>query len=121
MSGNKIIIHGIDFYGYHGNLPQERELGQRFRVDLELIMDGIPAGSTDRIEDTIDYASVVNHVLEICRSEPCRLIEALAERIAEMLLEIFSPAEVQVRVTKPHPPIPAPVQSVGVEINRRRR
>jgi dihydroneopterin aldolase len=119
MSSDKIVIDGIEFYGYHGDLPQERELGQRFTVDLELIADISRAGSSDRIEDTIDYASVVKRVREIGRSEQYHLIEALAERIAAIVLEEFSPLEVRVRVKKPFPPIPAPIQSVGVELSRK--
>ncbi len=119
MSSDKIIIDGIEFYGYHGDLPQERELGQRFTVDLELIADVSRAGSSDRIEDTIDYASVVKRIQEIGRSEQYHLVEALAERIAGMILEEFSPMEVLVRVIKPHPPIPA-IRNVGVELSRKR-
>lgn len=120
MDGNKIIIEGIEFYGYHGDLPQEREMGQRYTVDLEILLADLPAGSSDRLEDTIDYAAVVRRVEEIGRSEQFHLIEALAERIAEAVLKDFAPDEVKVRVTKPHPPIPAPVLAVAVEIVRRR-
>lgn len=120
MGDDKIIIDGIEFYGYHGDLPQERELGQRFRVDLELRFDILRAGLSDRIEDTINYASVVERVCHIGGSEQYRLIEALAERIAVTVLNEFSPTEVTVRMTKPHPPIPAPIRSVSVEITRRR-
>jgi dihydroneopterin aldolase len=120
MNVDKIIIDGIEFYGYHGDLPEERELGQRYSVDLELSLDSRPAGLSDRIEETIDYASVVQRVHKIGSSEQFHLVEALAERIAAVILNEFSPAEVRVRVTKPHPPISAPIRNVGIEIIRRR-
>jgi dihydroneopterin aldolase len=119
MRTDKIIIDGIEFYGYHGDLPEERELGQRYSVDMELILDSRPSGLSDRIEETIDYASVVKRVHEIGSSEQYHLIEALAERIAVVILDEFSPLEVRVRVTKTHPPISTPVRNVGIEITRR--
>ncbi len=120
MPTDKIIIQGIEFYGYHGDLPQERELGQRFLVDVELVTDCRQAGISDRIEETIDYARVVKRVNEIGCNEQYHLIEALAERIAEALLTEFSPGEVLIRVTKPATPVPTRLRGVSVEIRRTR-
>jgi len=121
MQNDTIQIEGIEFYGYHGDLPAERELGQRYTVDLSLTCDCAPAGRTDRIEETIDYAAVAKRVDEIGRTERFHLLEALAERIAGMILQEFVPAEVRVTVTKPHPPIPLSIGKVGVTICRRRK
>jgi dihydroneopterin aldolase len=120
MSSNSIIVEGIEFYGYHGDLPQERELGQRYVVDLTLTVATSKAGVSDRLEDTIDYAAVVTRVHEIGTGEQYHLIEALAERIAAVILKEFLPDEVSVRVTKPRPPIPLPVRRVTLAITRRR-
>jgi dihydroneopterin aldolase len=120
MNDDKVIIEGISFYGYHGDLPQERELGQPFRVDLKLTLDCAKAGKSDRIEDTIDYAAVVSRVVEIGQQNQFHLIEALAERIAAVILSDFLPEEVWVRVSKPHSPIPFALENVGVEIWRKR-
>lgn len=118
MQTDIIRIEGIEFYGYHGDLPEERELGQRYCVDVDLSFDCAPAGGSDRIEKTINYAAVAKRIDEIGRRERFHLIEALAERIAEMILEEFSPWKVRVHVTKPHPPIPLSIRKVGVTINR---
>jgi len=120
MGDDKILLTAIGFYGYHGDLPEERELGQRFRVDLELFLDTRPAARQDRLEATVDYARVVQRVREIGRTERYRLVESLAERIAAALLDEFTVEAVRVRLIKPHPPIPATVEGVGVEIFRRR-
>lgn len=119
MNQDRVIIEGIGFYGYHGDLPQERELGQPFRVDVELMLHSAKAGKSDCIEDTIDYAAVVRRVVEIGQQEQFNLIEALAERLAAVILAEFSPDEVSVRVTKPHSPIPFTVENVGVQIRRK--
>jgi len=120
MATDTIHIKGIEFYGYHGDLPEERKLGQRYRVDVDLAFDCAPAGRSDRIEETLDYAAVAKRIDEIGRTERFHLLEALAERIAESLLEEFTPLAVQVRVTKPHPPIPLSIREVGVTIHRTR-
>jgi dihydroneopterin aldolase len=120
MAMDKIIIDGIEFYGYHGDLPEERELGQIYKVDLELMLSTVNAGRTDRIEETIDYAAVVRRVHEIGRTEQYNLIETLAEELAGTILKEFSPHEIRIRVSKPHPPIPLPLGNVSVEILRSR-
>ncbi len=121
MQTDTIRIEGIEFYGYHGDLPEERELGQRYCVDVDLSFDCAPAGLSDRIEETIDYAAVAKRIHEIGSTEQFHLLEALAERIAEMILKEFTPDRVQVHVTKPNPPIPLSIRSVGVTINRKGR
>ncbi len=120
METDIIRIEGIEFYGYHGDLPEERELGQRYCVDVDLSFDCAPAGRSDRIEETVDYAAVARRIDEIGRQERFHLLEALAERIAEMILEEFAPEKVRVHVTKPQPPIPLSIRKVGVTISRTR-
>ncbi len=120
MTRDRIAIEGLEFYGYHGDLPEERKLGQRYRVDAVLFLDCRAVGASDRIEDTIDYGAVAKRIEEIGRGEPFHLIEALAERVAAVLLQEFSPERVQIRVHKPSPPIPLTIDNVSVEIERSR-
>ena len=120
MDGDKIFLTAIGFYGYHGDLPEERALGQRFRADVELFLDTRPAARDDDLAATVDYSRVVERVREIGGTERYRLVETLAERIAAAILEEFEVTAVRVRLVKPHPPIPAPLGGVGVEIFRRR-
>lgn len=120
MPSDKILIEGIEFYGYHGDLPEERELGQRYVVDLALTVDCSRAGRSDQIEETVDYAAVAKRVDEIGRKEQYHLIEGLAERIAEVILKEFAPEGIRVRVSKPAPPIPITLREVSVEIFRER-
>lgn len=118
---DKIIIHDMEFYAYHGLFPEENRLGQRFYVDLELYLDLEPAGKSDRMEDSIDYGHVYEIVKRIVEGEAKHLIEAVAETIASELLQQFVPLEAcTVKVKKPNPPIPGHYQSVAVEIHRRK-
>ncbi len=120
MDKDTIFFKGMTFYGYHGVYPEETRLGQRFVVDLELGLDLAPAARTDDLNQTVDYGRVYQVVRELVEGKPCRLVETLAERIADALLAGFPVEEVRVRVTKPNPPIPGHYDAVGVEIRRSR-
>jgi len=115
---DRILLHGIQFYGYHGVHEEERRLGQRFLVDVELRLDlaGVEAG--DDVALTVDYSQVLAVVLEIGTQQQCRLLETLAARIAAAILQRFPVRQVTVRATKPAPPLPGVLGGVGVEITR---
>ncbi|WP_395879550.1 dihydroneopterin aldolase [Desulfallas sp. Bu1-1] len=117
---DKIIMSSMAFYGYHGVLPQERELGQTFLVDVELYLDLRAAGESDDPAMTASYAEAYEVVRQVVTGEPCNLIEAVAERIAARLLEEFPLREVLVRVKKPSAPVPGQFNYMGVEITRSR-
>lgn len=117
---DKIILEGIEIYGYHGVLPEERSLGQRFIIDMELHLDLRPAGRTDDLDRTVSYAQVFELVESIAGGKPYRLIEAVAESIAAAVLERFPVEEVLVRVKKPQAPVSGNFSWMGVEIKRGR-
>ncbi len=115
---DKIQVQGIQFFGRHGVTPAEREVGQRFVVDVELRLDLARPGASDRLEDTVNYVAVHDLVQAIGRGAPVTLLETLAERIAQAVLKQFGPKEVTVRVRKPAPPIDGVMEWVGVEVTR---
>ena len=106
------------FYAYHGVLPEERRLGQRFEVDLEIKTDLQKAGLSDELEDTLDYSRLFRLVEQVVTEERFNLIEALAERIAQKTAESFPVCELTVRVRKPNPPSPVHLDGVEAEIHR---
>ncbi|MFC4075500.1 dihydroneopterin aldolase [Salinithrix halophila] len=117
---DKIFFNKMAFYAYHGAFSEENRLGQRFFVDLELMIDLKPAAAGDDLSRTVDYGKVYETVQQEVKGKTYALVETLAERIAEQLLHAFPLEEVMVRVTKPDPPIPGHYDSVGVEIRRGR-
>lgn len=121
MQSDKIVLSGMVFYGYHGVAPEERTLGQRFMVDLEMETDLRPAGASDDLNDAINYAEAYQAVKDVVEGEPKNLLEAVVEDIAQRVLAGFSVTSVLVRLTKPSPPIPGAVMNgASVEITRRR-
>ncbi len=100
---DRILLEGMIFYGNHGTLPAERELGQPFVVDIELHLDLQPAGLSDDLTQTVDYSEVHRRTKEIVEGPPVNLTEAVAERVAVAILEDHPLVEtVRVKVAKPH-------------------
>lgn len=111
----------MQFYGFHGLLPEENKLGQRFNVDAELHLDLRKPGQTDHMEDSIDYSLVYEVIKKIVEGETKNLIESVAESIAKNLLASFDLLHAcSIRVVKPDPPIVGHYESVAVEIYRER-
>ncbi|MFD1068178.1 dihydroneopterin aldolase [Oceanobacillus locisalsi] len=118
---DKIILKQMQFYGYHGLLPEENTLGQRFNVDATLYLSLKKAGKSDAMEDSIHYGEAYENIKHVVENRCFQLIEAVAETIAEELFASFSSLEAcSIVVTKPDPPIPGHYESVSVEINRER-
>ncbi len=102
MSEDRILLEGMVFFGRHGVLASERELGQRFVLDLEMRLDLRRAGVSDDLTETVDYSEVYRRVREIVEGEPFDLIEAVAERVAASVLDSHPETEsVRVKVSKP--------------------
>jgi 7,8-dihydroneopterin aldolase/epimerase/oxygenase len=118
---DKILFNQMEFYGYHGCFPEENKLGQRFIVDLELYLNLLPAGQSDNLAHTVNYAEVFHLCKSIVESEKFQLVEKLTQQLAEKILTQFPLVqEIMVRVIKPDPPIPGHYDSVAVEIRRGR-
>lgn len=115
-----IVLSGIDVYAHHGVHPAERELGQRFVVDVELHGDWSAAARTDHLGDALDYVAVHRQVREVCAETSFQLLEALAEAICRALLEAQPLDRVVVTVQKPNPPIPNFLGRVAVTLDRDR-
>lgn len=120
-AGDRITLTGITGFGHHGVLPHERRDGQTFTVDVVLHLDLAPAGRTDDLRRTVHYGEVAEAVHREITQRPLGLIEALAQRIAERILEQEELVEaVEVTVHKPQAPIEVPFGDVAVTVVRRR-
>jgi dihydroneopterin aldolase len=93
-----VEIRGLHIFGYHGVEEEEQRLGQLFLYDLEFEVG--ERGSTDRIEDAVDYREVAQCVREVS-DRRFALLEALASAVADAVLERFPVEQVKVRVRKP--------------------
>ena len=111
-----VEVMGLEVLGRHGVGEDERRDGQRFLYDLWL--DVGEAGSTDRIEDAVDYREVATCVREVSDARAFHLLEALAAAVADAIVERFPVARVRVRVRKPD--VRLPVEHTAAIVERRR-
>ena len=112
-----IMIEGFTGQTVIGIHESELHRPQPLVIDLEAGLRRNRAGATDQIADTIDYGVVSERLRLLMQSHGVQLLEALAEKIAAMLIDDFRAAWVRVRIVKPRKF--ADVEAVGVQIERR--
>ena len=118
---DSIFIKGIVIHARHGVMEHETEVGQRFVIDLELFTDLSESSRTDRLADTVSYSNVVATATEAFRDTNYKLLERAAGAVADAILVAFSRVRaVKVTVHKPHAPIAAIFEDVGVVLTRNR-
>jgi 7,8-dihydroneopterin aldolase/epimerase/oxygenase len=116
-----IFVNGLVLHAYHGVMPHEAKVGQPFRLDLVLDLDLAEAARTDTLKATISYEMVVKAASEAFCAKRYRLVEAAAGAVAEAVLGRYPRVRsVRVTVRKPHAPIAATFDDVGVIITRAR-
>ena len=94
-----VEVRDLRVFGRHGVHDAERERGQEFVFDVEL--DVGARGTSDRLEDAVDYVGVARVVQEVSDGRRFCLLEALATAVADELEQRFAPERVRVRVRKP--------------------
>ena len=117
---DELRILGIEVFAHHGVFEHERREGQAFRIDLELGVDTRAAAASDDLRDTVDYGSLVDHVVAEVTRDPVDLIETLAQRIADACLLDGRVEWARVTVHKPDAPIQATFADVQLTITRHR-
>lgn len=118
---DQIVLEGIEFYAYHGVPDEEQVIGHRYQADLILELDLHEAGRTDSLEHTVNYAEVVQKVVDVGTRTQYRLMEALAERMCWELFQAFPPVtRITLTLRKRLPPAGAVLESAGIRIVRER-
>jgi FolB domain-containing protein len=117
MSEDQIQIKDLLLRGILGINDEEREKRQDILTNITLFGDFRKAGSSDRIEDCINYRTVTKKVIDQVEGGERFTVEALAADIARICLQEPGVAKARVRVEKPGALRFA--RSVGVEIERR--
>jgi 7,8-dihydroneopterin aldolase/epimerase/oxygenase len=116
-----IFVNDLALHAYHGVMQHEAKVGQTFKLDLVLDLDLAEASRTDKLKDTVSYDTVVKTASEAFCARRYRLVEAAAGAVAAALLERCPQVRsVRITVHKPHAPIAATFDDVGVTITRTR-
>jgi dihydroneopterin aldolase len=117
-----IFIKGIVVHARHGVMEHESEVGQRFVIDLELSADLAESSRSDKLADTVSYSNVVATATAAFNDDNYKLLERAAGAVADAILAHFARiSAVRVTVHKPHAPIAAIFEDVGVILTRVRQ
>lgn len=119
-STDRIEIRGLRALGICGVLPDEQVRPQPLEVALDIDANLAPAGASDDLDDTIDYAAIIEAVEKVITRERFQLLERLASRIADVVLSDERVSAVEVVVRKLRPPVAQQVETTGVRIVRGR-
>lgn len=117
-SGDRIFLRGLTAECIIGFIDWERRVKQTVVLDLEMPVDCARAAVTDEVTDTIDYKRVAKRALAYIEGSEFKLVETLAQRLAEVLLTEFALEWVRLSVNKPGAIRGS--RDVGVSIERRR-
>ncbi len=118
MKNDIIRLKNMIFYAHHGFYEAERELGQKFEIDIEVQGDLTQGSQEDELRKTIDYQKIYKIAKGTFENYKFKLIETLAERIAHKVLNLEGIVTVLIRVRKPHVPMNGLLDYVEVEIQR---
>ncbi len=116
-----IRLENAQFYAYHGALSEEQSIGGKYEADVELFFDFTQAAENDDLSKTINYQEVYRYVEKKINERKYYLIETLAVRIADGLLNDYSTLEkVIVRIRKSNVPIGGVIEHVEAEVEKSR-
>ena len=118
---DKIKILNLRLAGKHGVYDFEKKKEGIFELDIFLYLNLRRAVLSDRLKESVDYSKVVELVKKIFFENDCNLIEYLAGRICEGIIEKYPIQKVVIKIRKPHAPIDADLDTVEVEIERRKK
>ena len=115
-----ILITGLRVVSVIGVLEHERQAAQPLRVDIDIHLDLKDAGRSDDLSQTVHYGEVSMQIAEVARNTSDLLLERLAQRMADVVLQFSGVLGVELTLTKLRPPIPEDVESSAVRILRLR-
>lgn len=113
---DKVFVKGLKIDTTIGVYDWEKSIRQTLVLDLTLFTDIRPAAAQDDLHLTLDYAAISARLVEYVQSTRFELIETVAERVCQLLLDEYSLPQVTLCLSKPG--AVAEAESVGVEITR---
>jgi len=113
-----VFIRDLRIETVIGVYDWEREIRQIVSLDLEMGTDIRPAAVSDHIQDTLDYKAVAKRLIQFIGDSEFQLVETLAQRSADIILNEFNVPWLRLRLSKPGAVTGS--QDVGVLIERTR-
>lgn len=113
-----VFIEALEIDAVIGIYDWERKIRQKLVFDLEMAFDNRVPAASDAIADTINYKAVSKRLIAYVSESKFELVESLAERCAEIVLEEFGVSHVRLKLSKPGAVTGS--KAVGVVIERSR-
>lgn len=114
-----IRIRNLETFGNHGLIPEENVLGQKFFISADVYTSTRQAGKKDNLKQSIHYGEVCREIDSFIRQNTFKLIEKVAENLAEHLLLTYPlMTGIKLEIKKPWAPIGLPLDFVSIEITR---
>ena len=115
-----IVIRGLRLWAHVGVFEFERDAGQFFEVDIDIMFDIRSASCSDLVGDTADYSLLVKSLHSLVRTLECSTLELFAERIASVARDLYGNVALLVELRKVNAPLPAFGQQPRTERRRLR-
>ena len=114
-----IFLDGLRIDTVVGIYKWERQIKQQVIFDIEMSADIAKAAASDHVDDTLDYKAVAKRVIEFVGQSEYRLVETLAENVAQLIIKEFKVNWIKLKLNKQGAIRGA--QDVGVVIERRQQ
>ena len=110
------MLESLSFHAYHGVFEEERQIGGKFEVNLEIRTDFTEGMRSDTLEGTIDYSKAYEIVAEEMK-KTSKLIEHVGHRIVDRLKKSSPRIEgITLKISKLNPPISGEIGKVSIVI-----
>ena len=117
LTAGYIHLRQVRFHAFHGVMPQERQVGADFLLDLRVGYPLQQAMQSDEIADTLNYANLYDLVAREMQ-QPSNLLEHVAGRMVEAISQTFPQVtSIDLELTKQNPPMGADCEGAGVEMH----
>jgi dihydroneopterin aldolase len=113
----KIKLINIQLYGMHGVDKVEKQNGQQFEIDVEVLISQDIIIEADDITKTVNYCDLYEYIVHLFSEKEYNLIETLANKISMSILQKFNVLRCKVLIRKPNAPIKGVLDAVEVEVS----
>ena len=118
---DKMFIRDLELFGFHGVFEEEKRLGQKFIISLELDLDLKSAGRSGDLTKSVHYGELCEKIDQEFTRESFELIETVALNLADFILAEYKIIKgAKVFLKKPWAPVKKHLDTVEIMIERRR-
>lgn len=116
---DRLDIHGLEIFAHHGVFPAEKELGQKFVLDLTLTYDMTQAAMTGDLRASVHYGQLSQQVTDWFRETSHDLIETAGHAVLERIFAHYPLVQaISLTVKKPWAPVHLPLETCAVTLTR---